>query len=71
MPLGTSGHHRDVDADLLLQQQHIVLGFLGQILPAGDAPDVGFPALEGGVNGLARRSSGVTGKSLVMVPSMS
>ena len=52
MTLGTGGHHRDGHTDLLLNEQHIVLRSLGELIPLGGATDVALPAGERGVDGL-------------------
>ena len=71
MAAGAGGDGADGHTDLFLQEEDVILGLLGELVPVGDAADVALPAGEHGVDGLARFSSGVTGKSAVTWPSIS
>ncbi len=44
MTLGAGGYDGDRCADLLLNEQHIVLRGLGELVPVGGAADIALPA---------------------------
>ena len=56
MAAGAGGDGADGYADLPLQEEDVVLGFLGELVPLGDAADVALPAGKGGIDGLDRKS---------------
>ena len=68
MTLGAGGNNGDMRAELLLDEQHIVLRGLGKVFPLGGPAEVALPAGEGGVDGLCRLKLGSNRK---IVPSIS